>query len=207
MSSSCTHTASQREHMHCPVGLFIFHITPVHTSVSSHSAVQRLLNPKWEVCLLHNNGLNVHLKGACVQWYLCVCAHLTLLSVVSLQRKEHNNWSKLDLAGYKGAVLWTWSYWDSMEYSMHLCWVLKRHNAKLELGVYMHCEWFISLALLKNGCITCNNLYVLEWIDGASAPEERNSDSCQHTSHVCPFEESDELKPGRRTGGLLLYLW
>lgn len=88
----------------------------------------------------------------CVHVCLCVCVHLTLHSVVSLQRKEHKNWSKLDLAGCKGAVLWTCSHWDSMEYSVYFClcyaqlfllfWALKKkkHNAKVELfGVYMHC--------------------------------------------------------------------
>lgn len=74
----------------------------------------------------------------CVHVCLYVCVHLTLHSVVSLQRKEHKNWSKLDLAGCKGAVLWTCSRWDSMEYSMHFClyyaqlfllfWVLKKRN-------------------------------------------------------------------------------
>lgn len=72
----------------------------------------------------------------------------------------------------------------------------EKHNAKLDL--YMHCVTgsLLCLALLKNGCITCNDLYVFGCIDGESAQKEGNSDSCQHTSPVCPFEESDELKPG-----------
>lgn len=72
----------------------------------------------------------------------------------------------------------------------------EKHNAKLDL--YMHCVTgsLLCLALLKNGCITCNDLNVFGWIDGESAQKEGNSDSCQHTSPVCPSEESDELKPG-----------
>lgn len=34
------------------------------------------------------------------------------------------------------------------------------------------------------------------WIDGASTPKERNSDSRQHASSVRPYEESDELESG-----------
>lgn len=141
----------------------------------------------------------------CVHVRLCVCAHLTLLSVVSVCKE-------------RSIITEANSIWNSMEYSMHVClcyaqlsllfWVLKIHNAKLELYLVFPCivNAFFSrlLAWLHH---TCNNLYVLEMIDGASAPEERNSDSCQHTSHVCPFEESDELEPWWRTGGLLLHLW
>lgn len=150
-----THSITERAYALSRWSFYISHHTCSHLGVLTQSVVQRLLNPKWEVCLLHNNGVNVHLKLACVQWCACTCVCVCVrafdiaLCGLCVHRKEHNNWSKLDLAGCKGAVLWTWSYWNSMKYSMHLClcyaqlsllfWVLKRHNAKLELYLVFTC--------------------------------------------------------------------
>lgn len=165
MSSSCIHI-TERAYALPRWAFYISHHTCSHLSVLTQCSSTTAQSQVRSVFVTQQRcecALKMSMCAVmCVHVYLCVCAHLTLLSVVSLQRKEHNNWSKLDLAGCKGAVLWTWSYWNSMEYSMHLClcyaqlsllfWVLKIHNAKLELFIWcLHALWmlFFSCSIEK----------------------------------------------------------
>ncbi len=144
------HAYTQIEHMHCPLAFLYFTsrlFTPrcPHTEkCDQNDAVQ------W---IYMSNGRCSHVRSVfgtqqrcecalkvsmCAVMCMCVRVRLTLHSVVSLQRKEHINWNKLDLAGCKGVVLWTQNHWNSMEYSVHFwrCYaqlfllflVLKRRN-------------------------------------------------------------------------------